>query len=313
MIKVSVVMATYHDADRLADTIESVLSQTCPDFEFIIVNDGSTDRETINPLSCYEKKDGRIRIIHKKNEGLTKALIDGCRAAAGIYVARIDAGDAMAPERLAKQKQVLDTHGDCMFVSCWTEFCGPEWEPLWLKKLRPVAQKPVGFDPYHPESLEGFVPHHGSVMFRKSVYDSVGGYRKEFYYGQDWDLWYRLSETGKYFLVPEVLYRVRLFPESISMTAKSCQDAVHKCSEGAFEARKRGKDEKPWLDRAALIRPTKLNRPKNIEQGYYFMGEALRRNKDRKCLNYFQKAIRENPLQVRSYIRLAQALIYQKQ
>jgi ribosomal protein L24 len=152
-------------------------------------------------------------------------------------------------------------------------------------------------------------------MFRKTAYSSVGGYRKQFYYGQDWDLWYRFAEIGNFFIVPEVLYRARIFPESISMTSKHCQDASAECSKCAFIARRRNESEKPWIEKAASIHPDNLAPLKkkdqnyNKEPGFYFIGEALRRNGDHRCRPYFLAAIRQDPLRVRSYLRLFQSLI----
>ena len=165
------------------------------------------------------------------------------------------------------------------------------------------------------DGLAGDIPHHSSVMFRKTVYESVGGYRKQFYYGQDWDLWYRLAEIGDFFIIPEVLYRVRIFPESISMTNRHCQDSIAECSKGAFIARCRKEDEQPWIEKAASIHPDNLISPKKIDQkfnkepGLYFIGEALRRNGDRRCRPYFLSAISQSPFRVRSYIRFMQSCI----
>jgi hypothetical protein len=152
-------------------------------------------------------------------------------------------------------------------------------------------------------------------MYRRNAYKSVGGYRKQFYYGQDWDLWYRLAEIGNFFIVPEVLYRVRIFPECISMTSKHCQDAIAECSKGAFIARHRNEDEQPWIEKAELIRPynfdlLKKKKPTyNNEPGLYFIGEALRRNRDLRCRPYFRSAIRQAPLSIRSYIRFMQSFV----
>ena len=100
--KVSIVMGAHDDAHWLGETVESVLTQTFAEFEFIIVDDGSTDPRVGEILSAYQRQDPRIRVIGKRNEGLTAALIDGCNVASGEFIARIDVGDAMARERLAK-------------------------------------------------------------------------------------------------------------------------------------------------------------------------------------------------------------------
>ena len=96
-------MSTYNDTACLAESIDSVLTQDFTDFEFVIVNDGSPDPRTAQVLAEYARRDVRIRVITKANEGLTRALIDGCKASRGEYIARIDVGDAMVSNRLQRQ------------------------------------------------------------------------------------------------------------------------------------------------------------------------------------------------------------------
>jgi glycosyltransferase involved in cell wall biosynthesis len=111
---ISVVMSVYNDVDRLRETKESVLSQEGVSLEFIVVNDGSTDGSDVI-LRDYACRDNRVRIVHQHNQGLTRALIRGCGAAGGKYIARQDAGDISLPNRLRLQKAVLDQHEDCVF------------------------------------------------------------------------------------------------------------------------------------------------------------------------------------------------------
>lgn len=162
--QISVVMSAYNGAKCLSASIDSALAQTERDFEFIIVNDGSTDSRVAEILSEYKVRDERIKIISKSNAGLTRALIDGCAAAKGKYIARIDVGDVMLPERLARQKAVLDAQPDVVFVSCWTEYCGPEWEHLYVHRVEiPVDGENIC--PADPNSYPERGPtHHGSVM-----------------------------------------------------------------------------------------------------------------------------------------------------
>ena len=122
---ISIVMSVYNGADRLRETMESVLSQEGVSLEFIIVDDGSTDGSDVT-LGNYARHDARVRILHQENQGLTRALIRGCEAAKGKYIARQDAGDISLPFRLHLQKAVLDQHEDCAFVSCWTSDDWPE-------------------------------------------------------------------------------------------------------------------------------------------------------------------------------------------
>ena len=306
---VSVVMSAYDDSDYLSETIDSVLAQTFADFEFIIVNDGSPDPETQPIVDDYAAKDSRIKVVIKGNEGLTRALIDGCNLAQGEYIARIDVGDVMHQKRLHLQKEELDKYPGVGFVSSWTKFCAPEWELMWTNKGESEINKPVNMVPENPnQGISGDIAHHGSVMFRKSTYEKVGGYRWQFYYGQDWDLWYRMAEKSKFYLIPQVLYRVRILPHGISMTRKNRQEQIAECSKGSFVARLRDEDETPYLLRASEIRPVKEKRKKknNLEPGYYFIAENLRHRDKRRSRKYFFKALNENLFSIRSWVRLFQ-------
>jgi glycosyltransferase involved in cell wall biosynthesis len=308
---VSLVMGVYNGAEQLPDTIESVLCQTLENFEFIIVNDGSRDATVGQLLDDYRRKDSRLVVISRENAGLTRALIEGCERARGQYIARIDAGDAMLPERLAQQKMVLDTFPNCHLVTSRVEFCAPGWEPLWITPGVPERADPKNVVNGEPAcGLQADIPHHGSVMFRTSAYHGVGGYRPEFYYGQDWDLWYRLAERGDFFAIPQVLYRARFFPNAISMSHAARQKAMAECSLAAHVARKQGLSEADALTRAATIRPG--GEPlagRSLTDGHYFIGEALRRNGNSACRKYFLQSLRRRPVAIKSALRLLQSFL----
>ena len=142
-VVVSVVISVYNGADLLRESVDSVLSQEGIHFELIVVNDGSTD-STAAILADYASNDPRVRVLTQANRGLTRALIAGCASARGTYIARLDCGDVCLPGRLAMQAAVLDAHPGCAFVSCWTEFCGPNGEYLYTAKgSRASAERPV--------------------------------------------------------------------------------------------------------------------------------------------------------------------------
>ena len=131
--EVSVVMSVYNGASHLAATLDSILSQEGVELEFIVVNDGSSDKSG-QILNDYAQRDSRLRIIHQENTGLTRALIRGCDAARGEFIARQDAGDISLPGRLKSQVAVLRDREDCVFVSCWTDVVGPKGEFLYTSR-----------------------------------------------------------------------------------------------------------------------------------------------------------------------------------
>lgn len=310
---VSVVMGVYNGARYLAQTIDSVLQQTFKALEFLIVDDGSTDPQVSLILAEYADSDKRIKVISQSNKGLTRALAEGCERASGCYIARIDVGDSMAPERLSAQKRVLDSFPECHLVSSAVGFNGPEWEPMWVNSGRPPSDQPVFVVDDAPYSgLNADIPHHGSVMFRASAYEAAGGYRSQFYYGQDWDLWYRLAELGQFFLLPQVLYQARFFPDAISMAHSERQRLIAALSLQAHCLRKTGHTDKAVLEQAANIRPAKEESitpaRRTHSKGYYFVGEALRRQGNPKCRDYFKEAIKTSPFSARCWYRLAQSV-----
>ncbi len=307
--EVSVVMSVYNGADKLEGTLKSILSQEGVDLEFIIVNDGSTDK-TFSMLQQFAENDERLRIIDQENRGLTHSLIRGCAEAKGGFIARQDAGDVSQPGRLRKQADLLRSEGALSFVSCWTEFIGPGKEMLFLKKGSGIASDPVNIlsDVEEWGVIDG-PSCHPSVMFRRKAYLKAGGYRGEFYFSQDWDLWYRLGAVGQFMMVREVLYCAEISIGTISATCKQYQEQIALLSRKALSKRLKQQDDSEFIKQISQIRPQKvrgLNGVKYKAQGMYFIGECLRRNNDIRARNYFIHALKFNPLHFRSIIRLLQ-------
>lgn len=317
---ISIVMGVHNGADHLRETVESALRQTLRDFELIVVDDGSTDPRVGEILRECAARDPRVRILRQDNAGLTRALIVGCATARGIYIARLDVGDAMLPDKLAAQKALLDAHPEAVLATCWTEFCGSGWEPLYTVRNGPDPTE--GGAPWvaehHPDSDNADratgPTSHPSVLMRAAAYRQVGGYRSEFYCGQDGDLWCRLAEIGPFAGVQRVLYRCRIFPEGISMRSARRQRRMKALARGAFLARIQGGDERPFLEAAARLRPRNSEKIRagaaRRAGGYYFIGEALRRRGDRRCRSYFKEGLRRNPLHLKIWLRLLQALAH---
>ena len=105
-------MSVYNGASNLAATMDSILSQEGVEFEFIVVNDGSTDA-TGEILDDYARRDNRVRVIHQENTGLTRALIRGCAAASGEFIARQDAGDVSLRGKIGCAGEVFKKQSKC--------------------------------------------------------------------------------------------------------------------------------------------------------------------------------------------------------
>jgi glycosyltransferase involved in cell wall biosynthesis len=309
MTSISVVMGVYNAASTLAATLDSILGQTERDFECIVVDDGSTDA-TPAILAEYAAREPRIRVIRQANAGLTRALIAGCAAARGVYIARHDAGDLSDPRRFELQKRALDADSNLVFVSSATQYAGPELEPLWITRPTGAALLPARvLDLTIPGALTDGPTHHGSVMFRRDAYERAGGYRAAFYYGQDFDLWLRLAEIGTFQGIDEVLYTARITPISISGSARSRQEELGRLSRAALEARQRGESDASIVARAAAITRVSRRPVAARGNGLYFIGEALRRNGDRRARRYLRQSLAAWPLSMRAWIRYFQSLV----
>lgn len=302
---VSVVMSVYNAAGTLRETIDSILAQEEADFELIVVDDGSSDASGALLDDCAAR-DPRVRVIHQPNQGLTRALITGCDAARGVYIARHDAGDLSKPRRLARQRQLLDGDPRLAFVSCSTDFIGPRGEYLFTSRAPAIATSPVGLAEAAAGGASIGPTHHGSVMFRRAAYREAGGYRPQFYFGQDWDLWYRLGERGLFQSIDEPLYLARVTPDSISGSAREAQQALAALSNAARQARSRGESEAEILARAATIRTRRPLGRRGRAAGLYFIGEALRRNGDARASRYLRDALLTWPFSPRTWLRLIQ-------
>jgi glycosyltransferase involved in cell wall biosynthesis len=299
---ISVVIGCHHDGPALSSTLDSIAAQQdAPAWECLLVANGPF--QASDALCQRLAADPRFRLLHSPNQGLTEALILGCRQARGPFIARIDAGDAMAPQRLRRQTEALAADATAVLVTSVVQVCGPEWEPLWIDR---GTGEPID------------VPHHASVLFRRDAYAAVGAYRSAFYYGQDWDLWYRLAERGHFLLLNEPLTRVRLQVDGLSSRHRREQVAIARLSLACQQARARGTSEQPLLEQAALIRPVSAspNRATRLvpwdgrrAEGAYFIAEALRRNGDRRCRAYFREALLHGFWKPRIWLRSLQSLI----
>jgi len=309
MPMISVVMGVYNGAGTLAATLDAILAQTYSDFDCIVVDDGSTD-DTPRILAAYAARDSRIRVVAQQNAGLTRALIAGCAAAQGTYIARHDAGDLSSPRRFALQSDLLNADSELAFVSCWTEFAGPDLEPLYAARGTGLAVRPIRMiDLRNEHGVADGPTSHPSVMFRRDAYIRAGGYRPQFYYGQDWDLWYRLAEEGTFQIVPEGLYTARVTPDAISSASRATQERMASLSRMALFARSRGESEELILEEAARIKPVRGMTTRARADGLYFIGEALRRNGDPRARRYLRQAIAIWPPSLKAWIRYLQSFL----
>ncbi|MCZ6675185.1 MAG: glycosyltransferase [Verrucomicrobia bacterium] len=300
--QVSVVMSVYNGADRLVNTLNSILSQEGVDVEFIVVNDGSTD-ETPSILRRYAEKDNRLTIIDQTNRGLTRSLIRGCKEARGEFIARQDAGDISLPERLQKEVDFLVSHPEVVLVSCGTRFVDPQGECV-HEVMQSEDEAREGLGRHTLAEIRG-PSSHGATMFRRRVYEKAGGYRSQFHVAQDLDLWTRLVEHGEHAALQEILIVAELSPDSISSTKRALQIStavlILECARG----RNNGGDETSLLKKVETLGVHRARNNKRFKRAdfFYFLGSCTAyENKDR-AHGYFRESLKNNPLHIKALFR----------
>jgi glycosyltransferase involved in cell wall biosynthesis len=200
-------MSVYNGEKYLREAIESILNQTFTDFEFIIIDDGSTD-ESAAIINSYN--DARIRLIQQENKGLASALNVGLKTARGKYIARMDADDVSLPERLEAQFWFLEHHAECVVVGSEALVIDMNGEYLYTFR--------------HPstwEEIRNVLPKcpffHSATMFRKQVAMQYGGYYEEIrHHFEDMILWNRMAQLGELRNIERPLIKYRLVPSAIS-------------------------------------------------------------------------------------------------
>jgi glycosyltransferase involved in cell wall biosynthesis len=307
--RVSVVMSVRDDLQRLPVAVASILSQDFRELELIVVDDGSRDGsgELLDRLAA---EDPRLRVLHRENRGLTQALVEGCELARGEFIARQDSDDRSRPGRIAAQVAALDRDARVGFVSCTTAYVGPQGEAL-LEISRPADPQAATQELLHGRKGPGA---HGSVMFRRSLYQDVGGYRPAFRYAQDSDLWLRMAEKAMFACVPEVLYEHRKEVSSTSGAHRPAQKRFGELGHLCRQARAQGTPETPYLEEAARLSAQVATSPGREDRAAaaaaaYLLGSQLLRNGNPRARQYLWQAVRLYPWHWRAWLRLAQGSV----
>jgi len=250
--QISVIMSVYNGSRYLNESIASILSQTFTDWEFIIINDGSTDNsESI--VQGWQNRDERIKLISRGHKGLTISLNEGLSYAQGEYIARMDADDIALPDRFAKQVAFLDENPDHVAVGCRMLVIDPEGMPIFTCSRLTTHEE---IDAAYMAGQAGIIGH-PAVMIRRRVLQRIGGYREQFTYAQDRDLFLRLAEVGKLANLPDTLMKFRLNAKSMGHTQRSEQK---RCANLAtIEAHQRRGLEPPILSDSSSEPPKSIS------------------------------------------------------
>lgn len=208
---VTVLMPVYNAEAFLRDAVESILQQTFTDFEFLIIDDGSSDN-SVAIIQSYT--DPRIRFIqNEKNLGISATLNRGLEVAACELVTRMDADDISHPTRLQQQFDFFETHKDVALLSTQAREISETGDVMRIEKWR----RPFF---YYNLTFECWI-YHPTVMYRRSAVLDVGGYSTP--YSEDYDLWWQLSRKFKMDHLPEVLVDYRLTAVSLYRATKKTE------------------------------------------------------------------------------------------
>lgn len=311
---VSVVMSCFNDQETVEQAVRSIVDQSFENWELIAINDGSTDL-TGQILDRLASQDSRIRVIHQQNMGLTRALIRGCALAQGEYIARQDADDRSHDDRLVSQVALLESDSTIGFVSCFARYLGPGGE--FLSYVTREVDAATATEQLLNQRLGP--PAHGSVMFRRGLYEQVGGYREAFYFAQDSDLWLRIAEVRRIAYVPNCLYDVQWRPVSITGSGRAIQREFGFLSHRCRQARLAGDSEADLLETGLRLRDSMLTR-KDTETGSfaraanqqnmnYQIGSQLVKNRDHRARQYLGDVLRSNWFHWKAWLRLIESYL----
>lgn len=296
--RISVVMACYNAEHYLADAIASIMNQSFGDFEFIILNDGSTDA-TLEIIKKNAQEDSRIRVISsERNQGISVTVNHGLREARAEWVALMDDDDIAYPERLQKQLDYLGREPDIVCIGAF---------PLMVdERCNPITVLDI-YHEHHEDIERQLLAGHGwaflapTALVRRDAALKVGGYREDLRTSMDLDFFLKIGEIGKLANVPEVLYEYRVHAKSVTHAKKKGQVEQHNLV--LREAYKRRNLPGPVPQELAIsdqIRPA----DHHLKWGWWALGSGYPKTAQRQGL----LALMRQPVRVEGWKLLACAL-----
>ena len=214
-------MPVYNGGKYLKKAIESILGQSLKDFEFLIIDDKSTD-DSCDIISSY--KDSRVRLIrNSKNIGQMATLNTGLPLSNGQYIARLDQDDISLKNRLEKESNVLDIHNDAGLVYSDTfiiDKTGRTREKTLFQNTKPPSNFSMNIF-----LKRNFIPGN-TVMMRKSAVDKIGSFDPAFAIAAEYDLFLRLAKDHKILKINEPLAKYRVHDTNSSKSVKKGTECV---------------------------------------------------------------------------------------
>ncbi len=209
-------MPVYNGKSYLRETMDSILGQTFSDFEFLIVDDGSTDGSA-QIIDSF--RDDRIHVLKNPTRlKLSGALNRGIDKARGVYIARMDADDISLPNRLERQVTFMDANPDIGLCGAWAKMFG--------SRKTTIYRAPIGYEHIRAKVLFDNPFVHPTVMLRKTLFDRYNlRYDGSYYPTEDYELWTRAVPCFPCYNIPEVLLHYRVHPNSMTTSDWSRMDA----------------------------------------------------------------------------------------
>ncbi|NUM54716.1 MAG: glycosyltransferase [Candidatus Hydrogenedentes bacterium] len=217
---ISVITPVFNNAQYMREAFDSILNQTVGDFEYIVINDGSTDN-SLDVLSEYAAKDSRFRIASHGNKGYIAALNEGLEVARAEFIARMDADDIALPDRFEKQVAFLRANPDCVVVGGRVLLIDAEGAPL-CEMCDEMTHEDI--DAAHLAGRGGTIIH-PAMMARRSAIEAIGRYSAKYPWAEDLDFFLRLAEVGRVANLPDVVLRYRQHLSSIGYSKSEKQQA----------------------------------------------------------------------------------------
>ena len=291
--KISVIMSVYNGEKYLREAIESILNQTFTDFEFIIVNDGSTDN-SLEIIQSYD--DERIRIINnEKNIGLTKSLNKALKVAKGEYIARQDADDVSLPNRFEEQTKYFEEHPETALLGTGIYKIDKNGR---IVGKRIVLAKTCGKYPFN-----GNRPlSHGCMMFKKKIIDELRGYNELFRYAQDYELWLRITKRYEVRNLTQTLYKLRVHDESVVSKRTAEQALYHLLAQWLIKNDLRTEILETIKNKSILDVYSYLNKSEKIYFHKTIAYNYTRNNNIELARNEFKKVLKLSFFDIKSYL-----------
>jgi glycosyltransferase involved in cell wall biosynthesis len=292
---ITVLLAVFNGQEYLREAVESVLSQTFGEFEFLIIDDGSTDN-SLAILREYARRDGRIRLVTRPNKGLTNTLNEGLSLATGEFLARMDADDVCMPRRFERQISYLKEHADCVLIGSRVLLMDPEGMPI---REMCVEQTHDEIDSAHLN--RGWPVVHPAATMRLSALKHIGGYRNEFNTLEDLDLFLRLAEVGKLANLPDILLHYRQHFASVTHSKEQKQMEIRQAIYDQTRTRRGLPPDVPPT-------PSRLKPREKHEQHRFWAWAALKAGHKRTAWKHALKTVRQAPFKMDSWRLLACAV-----